>query len=78
MKKLDKSQQSAVDNISKLTSRVYLLIGAGGSGKTFTIQHLLEQFWAAEEKLTVSEGRVFSRSLLEAEQSIYDFIGGAA
>jgi exodeoxyribonuclease V alpha subunit len=35
-------------------------------------------FLAAEEKLTVSEGRVFSRSLLEAEQSIYDFIGGAA
>ena len=29
---LDQSQQSAVDHISRLTSPVYLLIGAGGSG----------------------------------------------
>lgn len=42
---LDQSQQAAVDNISKLAHRVSLLIGAGGSGKTFTIQHLLAQLW---------------------------------
>jgi len=45
---LDQSQQSAVDKISRLSSPVYLLIGAGGSGKTYTIQHLLEQLWADE------------------------------
>lgn len=43
---LDKSQQSAVDKIIKLSSRVYLLIGGGGTGKTYTIQHLLEKLWA--------------------------------
>lgn len=43
---LDTSQQAAVDKISSLRSRVYLLIGAGGSGKTYTIQHLLEKLWA--------------------------------
>lgn len=42
---LDQSQQAAVDNIVKLDHRVYLLIGAGGSGKTFTIKHLLQQLW---------------------------------
>ena len=45
---LDTSQQEAVDNISKLSSRVYVLTGAGGSGKTYTIQHLLEKLWADE------------------------------
>jgi exodeoxyribonuclease V alpha subunit len=45
MPNLDVSQQQAVDNISKLISKIYLLIGAGGSGKTFTIQHLLTQLW---------------------------------
>jgi len=44
-KVLDTSQQSAVDNISELTHSTMLLIGAGGSGKTFTIQHLLTQLW---------------------------------
>lgn len=42
---LDHSQQAAVDNIVKLANRIYLLIGAGGSGKTFTIQHLLTKLW---------------------------------
>lgn len=42
---LDQSQQSAVDNIATLKSRIYLLIGAGGSGKTFTIKHLLTELW---------------------------------
>jgi exodeoxyribonuclease V alpha subunit len=45
MATLDHSQQQSVDNISKLTYPTYLLIGAGGSGKTFTIQHLLTQLW---------------------------------
>lgn len=45
MPQLDQSQQQAVNNISLLMFRVYLLIGAGGSGKTFTIQHLLTQLW---------------------------------
>ena len=43
--KLDKSQQAAVDQISTLTSNIYLLIGAGGSGKTFTIKALLQKLW---------------------------------
>lgn len=42
---LDQSQQAAVDNIVKLSHRIYLIIGAGGSGKTFTIKHLLQQLW---------------------------------
>jgi len=42
---LDQSQQIAVDNIMLLDSPVYLLIGAGGSGKTYTIQHLLTKIW---------------------------------
>jgi len=46
---LDQSQQAAVDNISKLTHNIHLLIGAGGSGKTFTIQHLLTQLWEAQD-----------------------------
>jgi len=52
---LDQSQQQAVDNISKLTSRIYLLIGAGGSGKTFTIQHLLQQLWSDPEKTGITD-----------------------
>ena len=48
MLKLDDSQQAAVDQISQLVHPVYLLIGAGGSGKTFTIQHLLQQLWDDE------------------------------
>lgn len=42
---LDRSQQAAVDNIAMLDSRIYLLIGAGGAGKTFTIKHLLVKLW---------------------------------
>lgn len=43
---LDISQQAAVDQISSLSSRINLLIGAGGSGKTYTIRHLLQKLWA--------------------------------
>lgn len=43
---LDQSQQLAVDGISTLSARLYLLTGAGGSGKTFTLQHLLKKLWA--------------------------------
>ena len=46
---LDDSQQSAVDGISKLDSKIYLLTGSGGSGKTFTLQYLLNKLWADEE-----------------------------
>ena len=46
---LDQSQAQAVQRISALSRRVSLLIGAGGSGKTFTIQHLLEKLWASTE-----------------------------
>ena len=49
---LDQSQQTAVDNISKLTSKVYLLIGAGGSGKSFTIKHLLSSLWTSDNNIT--------------------------
>jgi len=42
---LDLSQQAAVDRISSLSTRVNLLIGAGGSGKTYTIRHLLQKLW---------------------------------
>lgn len=52
---LDQSQQRAVDGISKLDSRLYLLTGPGGSGKTFTLRHLLQRLWNDEQSGITSE-----------------------
>lgn len=45
---LDSSQHAAVDQMATLRHRTNLLIGRGGAGKTFTIQHLLTQLWEDE------------------------------
>lgn len=69
---LDQSQQSAVDHISRLTSPVYLLIGAGGSGKTFTIQHLLEQLWADDSNHIKNETTYIAAPTGKASKVIND------
>lgn len=42
---LDQSQQQAIDNISRLKSKISLLIGGAGAGKSTTIKHLLVKLW---------------------------------
>lgn len=42
---LDDSQYTAVVEISKLRSKLYMLVGGAGSGKTFTLYHLLDRLW---------------------------------
>jgi len=69
---LDLSQQQAVDRISSLSSRIYLLIGAGGSGKTFTIQHLLEQLWADESNEITNETTYLAAPTGKASKVIND------
>lgn len=69
---LDQSQQAAVDKISKLASRVYLLIGAGGSGKTFTIQHLLEKLWADDGNNITDETTYLATPTGKASKVIND------
>lgn len=56
---LDESQQAAVDNIAKLKTNIHLLIGAGGSGKTYTIQHLLQLLWGESGNSDISDETTF-------------------
>jgi exodeoxyribonuclease V alpha subunit len=72
MTRLDQSQQSAVDKISTLKSRIYLLIGAGGSGKTFTIQHLLTQLWGSPDNNISNETTFIAASTGKASKIIND------
>jgi len=69
---LDQSQKQAVDNISRLQSRVYLLIGAGGSGKTFTIQHLLTQLWDSPDNNILNDTTFLAAPTGKAAKVIND------
>ena len=69
---LDQSQQQAVDNIAALSSRVYLLIGAGGSGKTYTIQHLLTMLWDSPENEITPERTYLASPTGKAAKVIND------
>lgn len=69
---LDTSQQAAVNKISNLSSRIYILTGAGGSGKTFTIQHLLTKLWNSSDNNISRETTYLAASTGKAAKIIND------
>ena len=53
--KLDEYQQQAIDHISSLKSRMYIMTGGAGTGKTTTIQHLLLKLWGDFERTGITD-----------------------
>lgn len=72
MKTPDQSQQAAIDTITRGTKRAYMLIGAGGSGKTFTIQHILARLWADSGNAITNESTFLAAPTGKASKVIND------
>lgn len=74
---LDNSQQLAIDNISESGSRINLLIGGAGAGKSTTIKHLLIRLWNDQTKEITNKNTFIAASTGKAAKVIQEHFASA-